>query len=133
GPAAGLPAGWEPVAVAPGEMRIASFHIRGKDGEAADLTIVPLAGMAGGDLANLNRWRGQVSQPPVTEGELAKLAEPVQIAGQAGQLFDQSGANPDSGKKTRILAAVLRREGTAWSVEMRGGDELVAQQKPAFV
>src|SRR5260370_37078780 len=62
-----LPAGWEEVA--PGEMRVASFRIAGKNAKLADVGIVPLPGLAGSDLANVNRWRGQVGQPPVSEDE----------------------------------------------------------------
>jgi hypothetical protein len=114
-------------------MRAASFRVTGKDGKTADVGVVPLPGQAGSDLDNVNRWRGQVSQAPATEDELAKLAVPVQIAGEPARLFEQSGANPGSGDKSRILAAILRRAGTAWFFKMTGDDELVAQQKLAFI
>jgi hypothetical protein len=126
-----LPEGWQEVA--PGEMRFASFRVSGKDGKSADVGIFPLPGMAASDLANVNRWRGQVGQPEITEAELSKVAEPVQIAGQPGQLFDQAGTNPSSGDRSRILAAILRREGTPWFFKMTGDDELVAQQKSTFI
>lgn len=126
-----LPTGWQEVA--PGEMRLASFHIKGDASKQADVSVVPLPGMAGGTLANVNRWRGQVGQPPVSDAELAKLAETVDIGGIPGQLYDQAGQNPASGDKTRILAAILQRDDAAWFFKMTGDDELVAQQKPAFV
>src|SRR5438552_575957 len=63
-----LPAGWEEVA--PGEMRVASFRVKDKTGKQADVSIVPLPGMAGGEINNVNRWRGQVGQSPVTEADL---------------------------------------------------------------
>ena len=87
----------------------------------------------GGDLENVNRWRSTVGLAPVKEEELAKLAQPVEIAGQTGQLYEQAGENPGSGEKGRILAAVLRREGVAWFFKMNGDDALVAEQKPAFL
>ena len=52
------------------------------------------------------------------EEELQKLAQPVEIAGQTGQLYDQAGENPGSGDKSRIVAAVLRREGVAWAAKV---------------
>ncbi len=125
------PAGWEEVA--PGEMRAASFRVKGDGGKQADVSVVPLPGMAGSDLDNVNRWRGQVGQAPVTEEELSKLAQPVQISGQTGQLYEPAGENPGSGDRTRILAAILRREGVAWFFKMTGDDSLVAAQKPAFI
>jgi hypothetical protein len=96
--------------------------------------------LAGRDLDNVNRWRSQVGQPPVTEEEMAKLAQPVEIAGQPAQVFEQAGKMsqpmgnvPGSTGPTRILAAISRRDGVAWFFKMTGDDALVAQQKPAFV
>ncbi len=126
-----LPAGWEEAPA--GEMRIASFKVKSPNGKQADVSVVPLAGSGGGDLANVNRWRGQVGAPPVTEAELAKLAEPVEIAGAADALYDQAGTNPGEGVKSRILGAIQHRGDAAWFFKMTGDDELVAQQKPAFV
>lgn len=125
------PAGWEE---APrGEMRAASFRVKGEGGKQADVGVVPLPGMGGGDLDNVNRWRSQVGLAPVATEDLPKLAQAVEVGGQAAQLYDLAGQNPGSGDKDRILAAVLRREGVAWFFRMTGDDELVAQQKPAFV
>lgn len=125
-----VPVGWEQTP--PGEMRLASFSVK-KDGQQADVSIIPLPGLAGNDLANVNRWRAQVGQPPVTEAELAKLAQPVEIAGQPAQLFEQAGQNPSETEKSRILAVIQRREGTAWFFKMTGSDALVARQKPVFL
>jgi hypothetical protein len=126
-----LPPGWKEVP--PGQMRVASFVVEGKDGHQADVSIVPLPGLAGDDLANVNRWRGQLSQPAITEEEMAKSAQAVQMAGDSAKLFDEGGTLPDSGAKARILAAVLRREGVAWFFKMTGDDSLVAEQKSAFI
>jgi hypothetical protein len=126
-----LPQGWQEVP--PGQMRAASFKLMDKDAKQADVSVVPLPGLAGGDLANVNRWREQVSLPSVQEEDLPKLAQAVEIAGQTAQLYDLAGTNAGSGEKTRILAAVLKREGSAWFFKMTGEDALVAQQKPAFV
>ena len=114
-------------------MRAASFRIAGKDGKQADVSVIPLPGLAGGDLDNVNRWRGQVGLPGVSEAELAKLAQPVEIAGQAASLYEQAGTNPGSGDKSRILAAITRRNGVAWFFKMTGDDALVAEQKPALI
>jgi len=126
-----LPAGWKEVP--PGEMRVASFSVAGNNGQQADVSVVPLPGLAGGDLDNVNRWRGQVGQPPITAEQMATTAEPVELAGQTARLYDQAGTNPGSGDKSRILAAILRREGVAWFFKMTGDDALVAGQKPAFI
>jgi hypothetical protein len=126
-----LPEGWQEVP--PGEMRVASFKVIDSANKQADVSVVPLPGRAGGDLANVNRWRDQVGLGPVEQDQLAKLAELVEVAGESAQLFDQAGTNAASGEPTRILAAVLNREGTAWFFKMTGDDNLVAKQKSAFV
>jgi hypothetical protein len=126
-----LPEAWQEVP--PGEMRVASFKVTDSANKQADVSVVPLPGRAGGDLANVNRWRDQVGLAPVEQDQLAKLAEPVEVAGQPAQLFDQAGTNAASGEPSRILAAVLNREGMAWFFKMTGDDNLVAKQKPAFV
>lgn len=125
-----LPAGWEEVA--PGEMRVASFRIQ--DGsKQAEMGVVPLPGLMGRDLESVNRWRGAVGLAAVTEEELPKLAEKIEIAGQQADLYEQAGENPGSGDRTRILAAINRRQGVAWFFKFTGDDEIVAKNKPAFV
>jgi hypothetical protein len=124
-----LPAGWEEVPAGP--MRAASFRVKSKEGKQADIGIFP-PGISGSDLDNVNRWRGQVGLPPVSEPELSKLAQTVDVAGQSAQLFEASGAGPN-GEKSRILSAIQRRDGEPWFFKMTGADELVAQQKSAFI
>ncbi|HTL16071.1 MAG TPA: hypothetical protein VL793_02485, partial [Patescibacteria group bacterium] len=126
-----LPASWQEAP--PGQMRVASFRVTGKEGKQAEVGVVPLPGLMGRDLENVNRWRSTVGLAAVREEDLAKLAQPVEVAGQPGQLYEQAGENPGSGEKTRILAAVSRQNNVAWFFKMSGDDELVAQQKPAFI
>jgi len=125
------PEGWNEVP--PGEMRVASFSIKRPDNKQADVSVVPLPGKAGGDAANVNRWRGQVSLPTLPTGELQKLAEAVKVGDQPGDLYDVSGTNASSGDPSRILAVIHHREGTAWFFKMTGDPQLVGEQKAAFV
>jgi hypothetical protein len=126
-----VPQGWDEAAA--GEMRYASFKVKGDAGGVADVGVFPLPGMAGGDLENVNRWRGQVGQPAITEEQRAKEAIPVTIDGQLAQVYEMAGENPGSGEKTRILAGILRKDGVAWFFKMTGPDALVASQKDPFV
>lgn len=126
-----LPTGWQEAA--PGQMRAASFRVAGKEGKQADVSVVPLPGLAGSDLDNVNRWRGQVGLAAVSEEGLSKLAEAVEVGGQPAKLYDLAGTNAGSGDQSRILAAIMRREGVAWFFKMTGDEGLVAEQKPAFV
>lgn len=124
------PTGW--TQVPPSEMRAGSFKITGADGKQADVSIVPLPGMAGGDFANVNRWRGQVGLPAAADDELQSAAENVQAGGQPAQLYDIVGTNPDSGRASRILGVIQHRDDTAWFFKMTGDADLVEQQKSAF-
>src|SRR5690349_2010892 len=126
-----LPPSWQEAP--PGQMRVASFRINGKDGKQAEVAVVPLPGLMGRDLENVNRWRSSVGLGAVREEDLSKLAQPVEVAGQPGQMYEQAGENPGSGEKTRILAAVSRQSNIAWFFKLTGDDALVAQQKPAFI
>jgi hypothetical protein len=125
------PEGWNEAP--PGQMRAASFNVKADDGKQADVSVIPLPGAAGGDLANVNRWRGQVGLAPLSAEELAKTAETVEIAGQPAQLYDVAGAASGSGDPTRILGVIQQRDGMAWFFKMTGNDPLVAKEKSAFV
>jgi len=126
-----LPADWKELPA--GEMRVGYFAVSDANNHKAEITVIPLPGAAGGDLSNLNRWRGQVGLGPVSEEEMAKLTEAVQIGDQSGKLFDLAGATPGQPGNKRMLAAVQYRDGMAWFFKMNGDDALVAAQKPAFV
>jgi hypothetical protein len=129
--AAKVPPDWQEAPL--GQMRLASYRVKGKDGKMADISVIPLAGVAGSDIDNVNRWRGQLGLAPVGEAEFGKLGETVQVGSQEGRLYDMAGQNASSGEKNRMLAAILRRPDGAWFFKMVGDDALVAEQKSAFV
>lgn len=125
-----LPDGWKEKPLT--QLRVASFEIS-ENGKTADVSVIPLGGMAGGDLANVNRWRGQVGQVPQTEDELKKSAEAVEVAGQPADLYDIAGTSPGSGDAARIVGAILHTADTAWYFKMMGDADLAEKNKPAFV
>ena len=124
-----LPAGWKEKELT--QMRVASFDVS-ENGKKADFSVIPLGGMAGGDFANVNRWRGQVGLQPLDEAESQKLAEKVEVAGQPADLYDVAGTNPGSGDTERIVGVIFHRDETAWFFKMTGDPDLVEKQKPAF-
>ena len=124
-----LPAGW--TVAAPGEMSIASFKVSGQNGAEADVTVVPLPGTAGGDDANVNRWRGQMGLPAASPDELQKMGEAVQVGDQPATLYDIAGQG--SGGAKGILGVIQQRSGTTWFFKMVGDAGLVEQQKSEFV
>ena len=111
-------------------MRKASFTVAGKDGQQADVSVVVLPGDAGGVLANVNRWRGQLGLGGFDEGELAAAASyPKSRAGKV-LLVDMTGQA--EGSKKRLVAAILSTEGSTWFFKMTGDKAVVAQAKLSF-
>jgi hypothetical protein len=125
-----LPAGWEKKA--PTQMRVASFGVS-QAGKQADVSVIPLAGTAGTDPANVNRWRGQVGLGALPESDVSKLAEKVTVGEQPADLYDLTGTAPGGGSAERILGVILHRDDTAWFFKMTGESALVEQEKPAFI
>ncbi len=110
-------------------MRKGSFAI--KDGDAeADLSITAFPGDTGGLLANLNRWRGQIALPPLTQDQLNANREHVDIGPLHVDVVDFAGTA--GGTPTRIIGAVVPLEGETWFFKLMGPDALVAREKTAF-
>lgn len=125
-----LPQGWTELPA--DQMRVGNYSVAGKNGKA-QVSIIPLPGTSGGELENFNRWRGQVGLSPLGADALAKEAVEVQVAGAPARLFEMSGVSPQTKVNTRILAAMQNHGESMWFFKMMGDDELVREQKPAFV
>lgn len=127
-----LPPNWQEKPLSP--MRVASFKATSPNGNETDVSVVSLPGIAGGDLANVNRWRGQVKLAPIDEDTLAKSAEHVRANGHDFLMVDLVSEEPiaEQQGKQRILAAILDENGRAWFFKMTGEDTAVAAQKDAF-
>ena len=66
-----LPKGWTET---PGSgMRYATLTPPGAG--KVEMSVVVLPGAAGGELANVNRWRGQIGLPPLDEAALGSRPE----------------------------------------------------------
>jgi hypothetical protein len=126
------PPGWIPQPLAP--MRLASFKVAGSNGAEADISVVSLAGMAGGDLANINRWRDQLKLPPVSETELASISAHLNAHGHDFLVTDLVSTEPlpPSQRKMRIVAAASQQGEQTWFVKMTGDVDLVEAQKNHF-
>jgi hypothetical protein len=119
-------------------MRKASFSVA--DGtQLADVSVIDFPAAAGpmmaNPLANVNRWRGEVGLPQVTEDELPHVTEPVEIDGKSATFVD---AVPDAGKPQEsqadrgTLAAMLENGDTIWFFKLTGSRDLVAAQRDQF-
>src|SRR5262249_8419460 len=93
-PVADSPAGKPTFTVPPGwkeaplrTFSVATFQVR-DGGQAAEITVSPLVGGAGGLLNNVKRWREQVGLPTVSDEQVLAGARAIQVDGQAGHLVD---------------------------------------------
>ena len=127
-----LPAGWQEKPLS--TMRLASFSAGAPNEKPADVSVVALPGMSGGDLANVNRWRDQVKLGPIDEATMQKEGAHVNANGHDYLVFDIAGDQPigTPPAKQRILAAILNENGDSWFIKMTGDDATVAAQKKAF-
>lgn len=123
------PSAWQAKPV--GAMRKGSFNLVGEGGATADLSITAFPGAVGGDLANINRWRGQVALPPITESDLPKATERFTANGLEFSVVDLASADPANPQ--RILGGMTPYQGAMWFFKLTGPDALVAGAKPAFL
>jgi len=97
-----VPEGWhqEPAK----ELRHATFRAGPKE-TASELTVIRLEGKAGSMLANVNRWRGQIGLPPITEAELGKVSKELKVDGLAATLVEMTGQGSGAAGKMPPFAA----------------------------
>lgn len=119
------PAHWKSRAAS--AMRRGSYGVPGDNNTEADLSITAFPGDVGGELANVNRWRGQISLEPITEADLPKTLTRVENNGLHIAIFD-AGAGGQ-----RTLGAMIPFNGATWFFKLTGPDALVVKEKPAFM
>jgi len=117
------PAGWKRERGS--GMRVASYQLPG----GVECTVISLAGSGGGDLANVNRWRGQMGLQdiPSLDGAATPFKTPL---GQA-TVVEFDGAGPQAGR--RMVAAMLLDGATSWFFKMTGPSGAVAKAKPGLM
>ncbi|MEW6157541.1 MAG: hypothetical protein AB1813_08920 [Verrucomicrobiota bacterium] len=126
-----VPAGWEERP--PTMMVLAKFGVAASGGGTAEISVSKLAGEGGGLLANVNRWRNQISLPPVSEADLPGMIQTLDPPGSKAILVDMIGVDPRTGQKTRVLAAIVPHSTQTWFYKMNGEEKLVGEQKAAFI
>lgn len=117
------PAGWQEKPAS--GMRRATFVVPGAAG-SAELSVISLPGDAGGDLANVNRWRGQVGLSAWDEASFKKAAVKVSAPAGTFTLVDLAGG------PQRMAAAMMMRNGESWFFKLLGPDGTVGGALPAF-
>jgi hypothetical protein len=123
-----VPPDWQEVPDTAG-LRRTVFKIVDGD-KTAEASITPLGGPAGGLLANVNRWRGQVGLDKITEEQLQKEASQLEVDGKKATYVDIAG--PDSPNRKRVLGVSVIGADKSWFFKLIGPYELVGKQKSAF-
>jgi hypothetical protein len=119
------PATWR--AKAGSAMRKGTYMI-GDTGAEAELSITAFPGDVGGEVANVNRWRGQVSLPALPEAEVAGSVTRLSANGLAITIVDCAGANSQ-----HLLGAIVPFQGATWFFKMMGPDAAVTKARADFV
>ena len=121
-----LPKGWTEAGRS--AMRYATLKVpaAGK----VDVSVVVLPGPAGGELANVNRWRGQIGLAPIDEGALATARQPVRSKAGEISLYDFTS---EGQVKTRMIAGLISVDGNTWFLKMVGDSAPVGATRPEFL
>ena len=126
-----VPPNWEAQPLA--QMRKASFLVKGDNGAVVDISLVTL-GPSSDVLGNVNRWLGQLGQPPITEEQLSGVvthlpgAEHIAVVDLEGK--PEGG---DANKDGRIIAAIATGENATHYFKLRGNPALAGAEKENFL
>ena len=122
-----LPKGWTET---PGSgMRFATLTPPGPG--KAELSVVVLPGPAGGELANVNRWRGQIGLAPIDEKALGLARKTVKSKAGPVSLYDFTS---EGQLQTRMVTGLLStRDGNTWFLKLVGEAVPVGKAKPDFM
>jgi hypothetical protein len=122
------PAQWIPKP--PSEMRKGSFNVPGSAGDC-DLSITAFPGDVGGELMNVNRWRGQVGMAPIGQQDLESSVSRTEANGLKFTLVELA---PEGGAGAKaMLGAIVPYSGSTWFFKLMGPGPSVREAKPAFV
>jgi hypothetical protein len=121
------PAAW--VAKAPGPMRKATYGVPGGGGDA-ELSITAFPNDVGGELANVNRWRGQVGMAALAAADLEASVSRVEANGLKFTIVElaPSGANAEG-----ILGAIVPFDGSTWFFKLKGPVSTLKSAKGDFI
>jgi hypothetical protein len=112
-------------------MRKGTITIPGEGGASAELAITAFPGDVGGDVANVNRWRGQIQLAQQSPDEVLSSIQRLEANGLKIGVIEM--ANAVGATPTRVLGAMVPFEGSTWFFKVTGPDALVAKEKDAFL
>lgn len=108
-------------------IRIASFAVK-KGQDAAEVSIVNLAGDGGGLLSNANRWRQQLEMAPTDQAGLKNAVKDIDVNGHKGYFMALYTGMAGQG----MLIAMVGQGGQTWFIKMVGSSRLIQTQEKDF-
>ena len=127
------PAHWKKQALSP--MRLASYRVEGEGGAMTDISFSILRRAPGSTLANVNRWRDQLGQPPIDDSALKSQSQSIKSSFGDALAVDiegiATGGNPL--KDGRLIGAIAELGDGAWFFKMRGNAALTESEKANFI
>jgi hypothetical protein len=112
------------------QMRLATYTAGN-----SECVLYAFPGDVGGIEANLNRWRGQMGQPPLSPEEIAALPA-LTVLGQEAKVLDvqgdYTGMDGRAHTNQRMLAIAVLHKGFGIFVKLTGPAEEVAAEKSNF-
>lgn len=122
------PSPWAPKPAS--AMRKGSYSVPGEGGES-DLSITAFPGDVGGELQNVNRWRGQIGLAPLAPEDLEASVHRVEANGLKITIVELEPKGDPAGKA--ILGAMVPFGGSTWFFKLMGPGASVKAAKPAFL
>ncbi|QQE12146.1 hypothetical protein JD969_01325 [Planctomycetota bacterium] len=98
-------------------------------GDGGRVTVSSLRGDGGGELANLNRWRGQIGLTPVASMSEQK-SQTITVDGQEAKVYYLG--NEKSGQAILIASIANNAQGKTWYIKMTGKPEVISQNASGF-
>lgn len=109
----------------PSSIRKANFKIDNASG-TAEVSVTVFPGDVGGTLANINRWRQQISLSPIDQASLKENIYPIIISNHQGY-FTKLEGNTES-----ILGGILPFHGSTWFIKMQGDILVIEEEVDTF-
>ena len=120
-----VPGGWKQVP--PGQMQVARFAVPPRNGASGEVFVSVFPNDTGGTLANVNRWRRQLTLPEVDQKSLASLATPLDPAIPNAVLVDLTN------NSQRMLGAIVPRGDQWWFYKLLGDAAAVGAERDNFI
>jgi hypothetical protein len=95
-----------------------------------DGSVVVLPGPAGGELANVNRWRNQIGLPPIDDAALAGARKVIQTKAGPLNVYDFTNGGKDG---SRVVAGLTESGGSTWFVKLSGDAGSVGAARDDFM